>query len=498
MGNAGSVFGVCEACHAPRSEQDMICGRCGYHFKTKPVPAYPGGQPTTRRTDPPTIVDPPHTVPTAPPPMTTGAPPGSVSLEATMRSPSGPPGSSSSSSARGRAVFEEAPRTMHSPSSPPVADRPVVPVGAWAPPPPPPSAHARTRRSSTAAWILATVGLMVLAAAAGVAVFVLRARHVVSTTYAQPVTFDGPGGVAFGNLDASPAEDFVARYLALTGTQMGIYVGAFSGDDMHELWRAGPFDVRTMATPPAFAVVGTHVLVGDMRPLVHVHDGATGHETHQVELADRATAIWVNGKEAFIEVATGAHVLYDADAGRARLTTTAPSWAPPPALARLNCPLAPASRSACVDPARAGRFAGFSPRYALGVGDLGVSIGRASSGPPLEVLTFSLATGAERWRAPVTTAPGVVPSETEAFEADASIVLATCGDVSAPHVVAFAAKDGARLWETSLSSSLTPVGPRFLVVSPSRVYVPRPGRLDVLDRATGKVLGGVGPVTTGK
>jgi outer membrane protein assembly factor BamB len=484
MGNAGSVFGICEACRAPRSEQDMICGQCGYHFKTKPVPAYPGGEPATRRTDPPMIVESARTVPTSPPAMTPPAPP-PPPIDATPRRAEPRPGHGP------RSGNDEAPRTMHSPSSPPVADRPVVPVAAWAPPAAPPSL--RPRRSSVVPALLLTAALLVIAATA-MAIYVVRARRGALATPVQPITFDGPGGVAFGHLDAAPAEDFVGRYLQLTGAQMAIYVGAFSGDDMHELWRAGPFDIRHAATPPLFAIVGAHVLVGDVRAVLHVHDGATGRETHQVELGDRATAIWVNGtKEAFIEVASGAHVLYDADAGRAKITA-APSWVPPAGPARLRCTLAPASQSTCIDAARAARFTGFSPMHVLAAGDVGVALGRASSGPPLAVLAFSVGTGAERWRAPVAPAGASLPDDSEVVEADAANVFATWGEASAPHLVAFAAKDGARVWETTLPRGFTPLGPRFLVVSPTRVYVPRSARLDVLDRATGALVGGVGPV----
>ncbi len=487
MGNAGSVFGICEACHAPRSEQDMICAACGYHFKTKPVPAYPTGGPPARRTDPPMIVEPPRTIPTSVPMATVPEPSRTAPrADPTMRSPQSP-------------GEESSPRTMHSPSSPPVADRPVVPVAAWIPPHSPqpqyvqvPSA-AGARRSSVP-WVLVTVALVVLAASAVAALLVLRARREVAVGFVMPPTFDGPGGVAFGHLDAAPAEDFVGRYIQLSGATSALFVGAFSGDDMHELWHAGPFDLRSIETPPQFAIVGRHVLVGDTRPVLHVYDGATGRETHIVELADHATGIWVNGeKEAFIEVRAGAGVLYDAVAGRAKVSPP-PAWVPPPGPARLKCTLAPASQSACIEPARARAmsFPGFSPIRALGVGDLGVALGRAAPRPAPEVLAFSLSTGAVRWRAPVSRDSAVDANDEDVAEADAATVFATYGYGPSPHVVALAAKDGARLWEAALPTINHPMGPRFLVVSASRLYVPRPGRLDVLDRATGAMLGGVG------
>ncbi len=155
MGPAGSVFGVCEACRAPRGEQDMVCARCGYHFKTKPVPAYPSAQPPQRRTDPPTIAELPltfaATATTRNGPAPTEAMPAFPFPPAPRAAPSGP---------------ELPPRTLHSPSSPPALPaRPVVPVGTWNPPlPPAPAPPSPPRAGLAVALVVVTLAVVAVVA----------------------------------------------------------------------------------------------------------------------------------------------------------------------------------------------------------------------------------------------------------------------------------------------------------------------------------------------
>jgi hypothetical protein len=106
----------------------------------------------------------------------------------------------------------------------------------------------------------------------------------------------------------------------------------------------------------------------------------------------------------------------------------------------------------------------------------------------------TLASGAVRWQAAVPSDPRYAATETELFEIQGDQVVALWGVASAQHLVAFGAKDGARRWETTLPKARFELPARFVTLSAARVYVPRSSRLEVLDRRTGALLGGIGPL----
>jgi hypothetical protein len=151
-------FGVCEACKAPRSDQAMICAHCGYHFKTKPVPAYPSEPPANEIARKGTISDAPRTAP-----MTQGAP--------TLRDTpvTTPAQVASTKRSAGASPNSEAPRTVHSPSNPPevTPGRGYVPVATYTPPHPSRTAQASAvARPAGFPWGLVVAIVLALGAAA--------------------------------------------------------------------------------------------------------------------------------------------------------------------------------------------------------------------------------------------------------------------------------------------------------------------------------------------
>ncbi len=282
-----------------------------------------------------------------------------------------------------------------------------------------------------------------------------------------------------------------------------LWIAAFDGAKLGQVWKAGPLGTYSQAYQSTFAsVVGRSVVVTDFRANVHVYDVGTGHETHRAKLTDRAKGMCVAPgakPRVWIEVSDEKNVLFDVDAG-----TSTP--APRPA----GCPEGESSgdcrgwltrgapRPGCAGPEGAPKVNGFQAVNVIEDGDAAVALGKKHPGTALPVAVgFDPRTKAVRWQQPVASgdqAAAAESSSTSVMDALAGGRFVVPYEVTSKgwHFTAFDAHSGQRVWDVALPSVIGVDNPEGFSLSAARVYVMRTSSLEVYDAKTGALVGTLG------
>jgi hypothetical protein len=282
-----------------------------------------------------------------------------------------------------------------------------------------------------------------------------------------------------------------------------LWIAAFEGAKLQQVWKAGPFGTYSEGYRSTFAeVVGRDVVVTDYRANLHVYDVASGHETRTLKLTDRAKAMCAapDGKaRVWVEMSDEKNVLVDADAGTSTLAPR-PAWCPDSSSSsgadcrgwlRRGDP-----RAGCKGPDAAPKVAGFEADNVIEEGDLAVALGKKHPGTPTPIVVgFDPKSKAVRWQEALASGDqaGVSESSTSIMDALASgRFLAPYKTSKAFYITAFDARSGQRLWDVTLQPLIGIDTPEGLSMSAARVYVMRTSSLEVYDAKTGALVGSIG------
>ncbi len=283
-----------------------------------------------------------------------------------------------------------------------------------------------------------------------------------------------------------------------------LWVVAFEGSKLGQVWKAGPFGTYAQGYASTFAgVVGRVVVVTDYRAKLHVYDLSSGHETRSLTLTDRAKAMCPSpdGKaRVWIEMSDEKNVIVDADLGTST-PAPRPAWCPDSWAANDDCrgwlKRGP-PRLTCKGPESAPRVTGFEAKNVVEEGDLAVALGKKHPGTGVPIAVgFDPKTKAVRWEQPVASGDQALVSESSTT----SIMDAIAGGrFVAPyeltskgwHFAAFDAHSGQRVWDVPLQSLIGIDQPEGFALSAARVYVMRTSTLEVYDAKTGALVGALG------
>ncbi len=297
-------------------------------------------------------------------------------------------------------------------------------------------------------------------------------------------------------------EGFVGR-VRMRGDDT-LWVAAFEGSKLGEVWKAGPFGTYTQGYQSTFAsVVGRVVVVTDYRAKLHVYDVASGRETRTLALTDRAKAMCSSpdGRaRVWIEMSDEKNVLFDADLGTST-PAPRPAWCPDSWAASDDCrgwlKRGP-PRLSCKGPESAPKVTGFEAKNVVEEGDLAVALGRKHPGTGVPIaLGFDPKTKVVRWQQAVASGDQAIVSESSTT----SIMDAMAGGrFVAPyeltskgwHLTAFDARSGQRVWDVALQALIGIDEPEGFSLSTSRVYLMRSSSLEVYDAKSGAIVGTIG------
>ena len=288
---------------------------------------------------------------------------------------------------------------------------------------------------------------------------------------------------------ADGSEAFLGRYRVGSADQL-FFIAADSST-MKEHWRAGPLGSYSEAYQAThLSIVGTHVVYSDFKSSIHVLDVTTGKETHALKLTDRVLQVCplADGTEAWVQVADGANVLVDINAGTKKLAPKPASCVDRPSPFRKGFE-ARASSSAMP------KTPGFKANHVYVDGASGVAEGFKSPGTRIPLLVgFDPTLHLIRWQGPLESvdADAMHESSHVAGGLAGGQFVATYELPSKPsRIAAFDAKSGTRTWDVELPHQK--IGyVDDLVMSATRIYVVRSSNVEVLDAKNGTLLGRVG------
>mgnify|MGYP002138279624 CR=1 FL=1 len=300
--------------------------------------------------------------------------------------------------------------------------------------------------------------------------------------------WDGAGGP--GVPVAIKGQEAVLGLMRLS--QDELYVVATDSATAQPLWKIGPLGTYGEGYQfTFFQAAGGFIFVTDARGTLRVHDLITGKEVKTIALRDRATALCPVGTDAVaVAVKDRHHVAIDTGS-----------------LTLHEAPLPPDCESGRRAQVRRAReegshrrrlaIRGFDIQSARIEGEYGVAGAVKSPGTPTPyALGFIPQSREVAWQQVL---PTVDPLSVHASEHDglsAGRYLAIYGVGSAGwHLTALAAKDGARLWDTTLRPLFAVDQIDALTVTAQYAYVNRTSSLEIYDAATGKLIGTVGNET---
>ncbi len=300
---------------------------------------------------------------------------------------------------------------------------------------------------------------------------------------------------------AGGVEGFVGRIR--TRGDDTLWIAAFEGSKLGQVWKAGPLGTYSQAYQSTFAsVVERSVVVTDYRANLHVYDLATGRETKTLKLSDRAKSLCSspNGRgRVWIEVSDEKNVVFDVDAG-----TLAPSPRPawcPESESSGDCRgwlTRGAARPGCRGPESAPRVNGFEAVNVIEDGEAAVALGKKHPGTALPIAVgFDPKTKTVRWQEPVASGDQSAASEsssTSVMDALAGGRFVVPYELTSKgwHFTAFDARSGQRLWDVPLHSGIGLDEPQGFSLSATRVYVLRTSSIEVYDARTGAAVGTLG------
>jgi putative pyrroloquinoline-quinone binding quinoprotein len=296
-------------------------------------------------------------------------------------------------------------------------------------------------------------------------------------------------------------EGFVGR-IRTRGDDV-LYIAAFEGTKLGQVWKAGPLGTYTQAYQSTFAsVLERSVVVTDYRANLHVYDLATGHETRTLKLTDRAKGLCTapSGRaRVWIEMSDEKNVVFDLDAGTLA-PATRPAWCGQGETSG-DCRgwlTRGAPRQGCAGPEGAPKVNAFQAENVIEEGDLAVALGKKHPGTALPIAVgFDPKTKAVRWQAPVGSGDQAAVAEsstTSVMDALAGGRFVVPYEVTSKgwHFTAFDARSGQRLWDVPLASIIGIEDPEGFSLSAARVYVMRSSSLEVYDAKTGALVGTLG------
>jgi hypothetical protein len=376
------------------------------------------------------------------------------------------------------------------------------------------TAAARSAASAVRSIVSIAIMLSLLGIITGVGVCVKQAKKMralgavpgldvgLSSIAAPTYLWDTVAGPPIPAAVGGHGEGFVGRVRTRGDDQL--WVTAFEGSKLGEVWKVGPFGTYTQGYQSTFTTVaGNHVVVTDYKATLHVYDLSTGHELHTVKLSDRAKAM-CNSPDSkshvWIEVADKRDVLVDADAGTATAASR-PAWCPDLWAASDDCRgwlKRGFPRAGCRGSDLAPKVTGFQAVNVIEESDLAVALGKKHPGTAMPMAVgFDPHTKAVRWEQPIVSGDqngGAELSTIAEMDALEGGRFVTPYQLSPKgwHFTAFDARSGQRLWDTELQPIIGVDHPEGFSLSADRVYVMRTSSVEVYDAKSGALVGSVG------
>jgi outer membrane protein assembly factor BamB len=372
-----------------------------------------------------------------------------------------------------------------------------------------PQPFARVRAGSGRSLASAFFSLFVLALVGGLSLVRTRSHglanlpsEIVAAATVPDFMWDTVAGPPIpAAVGGGSVEGFVGRIR--TRGDDTLWIAAFEGAKLGQVWKAGPLGTYSQAYQSTFAaVVGRSVVVTDYRANLHVYDVDTGHETRTVKLTDRARGMCSAAaakSRVWIEMSDEKNVLFDVDTGTST-PSSRPAWCPEGESSG-DCRgwlTRGAPRPGCAGPEGAPKVGGFQAVNVIEDGDTGVALGKKHPGTALPIAVgFDPRTKAVRWQQPVASGDPAAAAESSAT----SVMDALAGgrfvvpyEITSKgwHFTAFDARSGQRIWDVPLPSALGMDNPEGFSLSGARVYVMRTSSLEVYDAKTGALVGTLG------
>ncbi len=375
-------------------------------------------------------------------------------------------------------------------SAPPSIERLLASVAAAHPDAPasPAPAPAKVRQGPIAAIVVVSIVL----AGVGVALSALWnvSGHSVSVAAtrgpASPRVAGGGAGERFiwDEVGGPPQvarlpgrELVVARFRE--GDSDQLYVEARSAPSLERVWRAGPFGSYGEGYRATFfQIAGERLVVSEVRAKVHVYDLSGGAEVGTFPISDRPA------DRGLCSTADGRILVPTVDGAVWAVDAKAPSLRR--AAAGDRCVEGP-GRSA----ARPPQVPGFRAEHVLLEAGTGVALGHRVPGTPVpRVVGFSEATGAVLWSEDLAASDPTMAQSPAGELLFGGRIVATFEQGDGYRLTAIDARDGRRLWESSLPEvgATSPV----LVAGGGWLYAGCLWSLLAIDPATGKVMGRLG------
>jgi hypothetical protein len=264
--------------------------------------------------------------------------------------------------------------------------------------------------------------------------------------------------------------------------KLSYFVGAFDGQTLSRLWRAGPIAVieRSDKAPILQVAVG-HLLAAESNA-IHLYGITSGEERGTIHTNDRVTELCVYGPDkskVWARVDGGKNVALDIALAETKAMEAPPAgcWAPKPG--KLESPTAP----------------GFAPSKVLVEGDVAIALGARSPGMPVPMAVgFDPKSKKIRWQHAIAESEdptGVVVGAGRIAELTEGRLYASYRmQAGGWHLAAIDGKAGDRAWEVPVPDGNAAQG--TITVSPSRVYLFHGNWLDVFDKITGRQAGTLG------
>jgi hypothetical protein len=292
------------------------------------------------------------------------------------------------------------------------------------------------------------------------------------------------------------AEAVVGRVESDYASGQQLFVAAYDATTLKARWRVGPFGTYSEGyRATVFTVSGAHLAVSDFHSKVHVYDLETGKEQKSVGLTDQTEAMCpIAPNKAWIGQIDKRSTILDLESG-----TASDGPKPPGCMTPWEQLTSSADREANE---KLPKIQGFEPVKQFKTDSTLLVYGKKAPGTATPMLVgLDPQSRAVHWQILL---PAVDLATVRDDPFDKAKNVRTCGGrfvgaygagQSAWHVASVDAQAGTRQWDTVLKPIFSVDSLNGMECSANRVYIVRMGSVDVIESATGKLVGAIGHET---
>lgn len=309
-------------------------------------------------------------------------------------------------------------------------------------------------------------------------------------TFERPPSWDSVGGAPV--VVSSGGRDVAVGRLRNVGAGDELSVAAFDLGTLEQLWRTGPLGTYSEGVRSSLFTAGDgFAVVSDPGAHLRVLDLATGEVKRTVDLTDVALTLCAQpGGKVWVEQVDKRSVMLDASTGELSADVKKPK----------GCRTS--SERFFGDDAPRVRLKGLEVQALAQADGVAVAWAEKSPGTPVPwAVGLDPKTRAERWRTPLSQANAATVRSLPGLRGRRALL---CGDrfialwgsgQKAWHVTALDPTSGAHLWTSTLRPIFAVDSINDIGCTASRLFLVRMLSLEVLDVATGELVGNIGQET---